>query len=191
LKETITKAGTAGAAFLASLCCIGPLVLVGLGLGGAGLATVLAEYRPLLMGMTFIMLGAAFYYTYRKREVVCEDGSCTTCRGSKKSQLSLWLITLLAVGMLSIPYLDWNRMSGAEALLDKSLSTTTLKISGMTCPGCELPIEIELRKLGGVASVKASYVDKEAVISFNPEQFSKSDAISKIEELGFSAAVGN
>ncbi|MGH1365956.1 MAG: mercuric transporter MerT family protein [Calditrichia bacterium] len=189
MKESLTKIGSAGAAFLASLCCIGPLILVGLGFGGAGLATSLAEYRPFLMGITFILLGAAFYYTYRKREIVCEDGSCTTCRGSRKSQLSLWLIMLVAIGMLSIPYLDWNSTSAAEMSANAGLKTTTLQVNGMTCTGCETPLEIALGKLDGVTSVKASYADKEAVISFNPEQFSAAAAISKIDDLGFSASL--
>ena len=46
----------------ASACCIGPLVLVSLGIGGAwiGHLTALEPYRPIFIGLTLLLLGLAF-----------------------------------------------------------------------------------------------------------------------------------
>lgn len=191
MKESLTKLGSAGAAFLASLCCIGPLVLAGLGVGGAGLATGLAEYRPLLMGITAVLLGAAFYYTYRKREVACGDGSCRTSRGSRNSKLSLWGITTFVILLFSIPYLNWNQMNAKEPLANANLTTVSLQVNGMTCSGCESIIEVAVGRLNGVSSVDVNYSSKEAVISYDPEQTTEHNAIKTIEESGFAVTLKN
>ena len=50
------------AAIGASVCCVGPLVLLALGIGGAwiGNLTALQPYRPLFIGLTLLFLGLAF-----------------------------------------------------------------------------------------------------------------------------------
>ena len=47
----------------ASACCLGPLVLLGLGISGAWISrlTALEPYRPLFIGLTLVFLGYAFY----------------------------------------------------------------------------------------------------------------------------------
>lgn len=60
-----------GSALLASLCCIGPIVVGALGIGALGAASALESLRPYLLGLTGILIGAGFYWIYRKRTVVC------------------------------------------------------------------------------------------------------------------------
>ena len=45
----------------ASVCCVGPLVLLALGIGGAWISnlTALQPYRPLFIGLTLLFLGLA------------------------------------------------------------------------------------------------------------------------------------
>ena len=52
------------AAILASTCCLGPLVLLMLGIGGAwvGNLTALEPYRPIFMGVA----GVALFLSYRR-----------------------------------------------------------------------------------------------------------------------------
>ncbi len=45
MKALITGIGSVLGAVLASACCIGPLLTVGLGIGGLGAATALEAYR--------------------------------------------------------------------------------------------------------------------------------------------------
>lgn len=61
-------AGTIVSAILASICCIGPLILAGLGIGSVGIFSSLERYRLIFMLVTFAFLGAAFYLTYRKKK---------------------------------------------------------------------------------------------------------------------------
>jgi len=74
--ETIAKVGTIVSAILASSCCWLPLLLLAVGVSGAGIATALSTYRPLFMVVTFAFLGAAFYFTYRPRRAVAQTADC-------------------------------------------------------------------------------------------------------------------
>ncbi|MGO9234313.1 MAG: mercuric transporter MerT family protein [Methylocella sp.] len=52
----------AAAVFGGSLCCVAPLVLLTLGIGGTWVATLTAleEYRPIIIGLTLLFLVLAF-----------------------------------------------------------------------------------------------------------------------------------
>ena len=54
------------AAIGASVCCVGPLVLLALGIGGSwvGSLTAMEPYRPFFIGMTLLFLGLAFRELY-------------------------------------------------------------------------------------------------------------------------------
>ena len=57
------------AAFVASLCCLGPLILGGVGLGAAMVATF-APLRPYFLALSAVLLASGFYFVYRKPRVV-------------------------------------------------------------------------------------------------------------------------
>src|SRR5260221_14704717 len=63
------------AAILASTCCLGPLVLVALGLSGAwiGNLTLLEPYRPLFIGCALVALFFAGRRIFRPAQG-CEPG---------------------------------------------------------------------------------------------------------------------
>ncbi len=111
--KSLTRASAAGAvlsAFLASLCCIGPLVFAVLGIGGAGLLVKFEAYRPYFTGLTPALLGAGFYFTYRKPTVAAAsatEGPACDCEHSKASRLGrvmLWVAAALVVAFWSFPY---------------------------------------------------------------------------------------
>ena len=65
-----------------------------------GFATVFEPYRPYLMLITFAFLGAGFYFTYRKREITCEDGSCKQESAGTFSKVLLWVAAIVALVFL-------------------------------------------------------------------------------------------
>ena len=103
-REGLTLAGSIVTAIAASACCIGPVVLALAGLGGAAFAMKLQPYRPLFIGLTVLMLGAAFYFVYRRPspEACGPDEACTT-GSSRRMKLLLWMVTLIALGALAFP----------------------------------------------------------------------------------------
>ena len=97
------------AGIAASACCVGPLVLLLLGFGGAwiGNLTALEPYRPIFIGIASVALFIAYQRIYRpKLEPSCEQGD--TCAKPQASNLYKWLfIGALVVVLTSIasPYL--------------------------------------------------------------------------------------
>lgn len=102
------------AAFMASLCCIGPLVFAALGVGvgatgtlagAAGFLKALLPYRPLFIGLAMVLLGASFYAAYRKPAI--GDASCQVgvpASGVRRNRWLLWILAGLAMALVLAPY---------------------------------------------------------------------------------------
>ena len=100
-----TMAGAVISAFLASACCIGPLVLALVGLGGAGLLIKLEPWRPYFTVATLLALGAGFWFTYRKpRLVEGDDCGCEHPKSNRLGKMLLWVVTVVVIGFWSFPY---------------------------------------------------------------------------------------
>lgn len=95
------------AAIGASVCCVGPLVLLTLGIGGAWIAnlTALEPLRPWFIAATVLFLGLAFRRLYLQPQV-CEPGAvCAKPIVLKNQRLMFWLVALALLALLSVPWL--------------------------------------------------------------------------------------
>ncbi|MGQ0694767.1 MAG: mercuric transporter MerT family protein [Nitrospiraceae bacterium] len=111
---TATSAGGLVAAFLASVCCVGPLILAALGVGvgatgflasTAGFLKALLPYRPWFIGVTVVLLGVAFYQTYRRPKATCTPGvACVPASSRRKARVVIWVITAMALVLILAPY---------------------------------------------------------------------------------------
>jgi len=188
MKENLVKISSLFTAFLASLCCIGPIVLAALGLGGVGFATSLEAYRPYFLTATVIFLAAGFYFTYRKREVVCADGSCEVRGAGRWSKISLWFVTVLVIFFVAFPYINWSGdQAVAGGLSPTELKSITVSIEGMTCESCNMAVETAIKKLDGVARIKADYESGSAQVQFDPQIVKPAQITLAIEDLGYKA----
>ncbi len=104
MQEKVMGIGSVTTAFLASLCCVGPALFAVAGVGGLGVLTFFEPYRLYLIGTTVLLLAAGFYFTYRKKQVQCEDGTCRIETAGKWNKISLWLATGIAVFFITFPY---------------------------------------------------------------------------------------
>ena len=109
----LAAAGAVGAAFLASLCCVGPLLFVAFGVG-AGLASTFEPLRPIFTVLTVALMAAGFYIVHGRRSAapamtegdgpVCDVGDrCTVSRHRTRDQVLLWGATALALVFLTFP----------------------------------------------------------------------------------------
>ena len=99
--------GAVAAAVGASVCCLGPLLLLALGVGGAwiGNLTAMERYRPYWMTIVLVFLGLAFFRVYRKpREIACTSGSACSSDAGRRNKVLLWIVTALVLGLLALPY---------------------------------------------------------------------------------------
>lgn len=95
------------AGILASACCVGPLVLVSLGLGGAWVSTltVLEPYRWVFLGIAALALIFAWRKIYRSAGQ-CEPGqACAVPRTRRAYKITLWAVAILVLLAFASPYL--------------------------------------------------------------------------------------
>ncbi|MDQ2962160.1 MAG: mercuric transporter MerT family protein [Pseudomonadota bacterium] len=93
------------AAIGASLCCVVPLVLLGLGIGGAwiGSLTALEPYRPLFIGLTLLFLGLAYRGLYLLPMACAPDG-CAESTTLRRQRILFWAVIVLVLGLLAVPW---------------------------------------------------------------------------------------
>lgn len=100
--------GGAIAAVAASLCCIGPLVLVTVGIGGAWVASLsaLEPYRPLFLGIAILSLFFAYRKIYRMPAAEsCVPGSlCAMSQTNRLYKVLFWGVAALILIALTSSY---------------------------------------------------------------------------------------
>ena len=91
----------------ASICCVGPLVLLGLGISGAwiGNLTAMEPVRPVFIGLTLLFLGLAFRKLYLVPQVCASGTPCADPRTIKRQRLTFWIVAMLLLGLLAVPWL--------------------------------------------------------------------------------------
>jgi len=94
------------AALLASACCLGPLVLITLGVSGAWISnlTALEPYRPLFIGVALVAMFFAWRRVYRPEEQ-CRPGEiCAVPQVRTTYKVMFWGISVLVLIALVFPY---------------------------------------------------------------------------------------
>jgi len=157
-------------AILASWCCILPIIAL---LAGGSTSALNAKWveplRPYMIGICVLALSFSWIQYFRNKSIpqdCCQTNSKT---GFLKTKTFLVLMTLFALTSLTFPLYS-NILfgeKGGQASQYQSNQKIELKISGMTCTGCEYHIENAVGTLVGVVDVNASYEDGNATIIYD------------------------
>lgn len=106
-KNQIAILATGGlAAILASACCVGPLILVSIGLGGAWVSNlqVLEPLKPGFLGVALL----AMIFAYRRifRPVAdCKPGEiCALPQARLTYKITFWIVIALMLVAFTFPY---------------------------------------------------------------------------------------
>ena len=105
----VTLAGAALAAVGASVCCLGPLLLISLGVSGAwiGNLSTFEPYRPLFIGAALGFMAFAYrriFETARAPEA-CEPGTlCAMPATNRVYKALFWVVSALVLAALAFPY---------------------------------------------------------------------------------------
>lgn len=94
------------AALLASACCIGPLVLVALGVSGAWMSnlTALEPYRPIFIGVALVAMFFAWRRIFRPMEQCQPEEMCALPQARTAYKVIFWAVTVLILTALLFPY---------------------------------------------------------------------------------------
>jgi len=197
-KDRRTIVGVIIAALAASVCCVGPLLLLGLGISGAwiGNLTAIEPFRPYLMALTLGVLAYAFYKIYKPKAEVCEPGSyCANPKSDKINRITLWISTIFVLGLLATPYIAGELVASENAEADRlseqlaNLKQLTLDVPLMNCPSCPFTVQKSLKNLDGVVSAKATLKDKKAVVIYNPSKVNLEQMIEVTTNAGYPSTV--
>ena len=94
------------AAILASTCCLGPLVLISIGVSGAWISnlTVLEPYQPIFVGAAVIALLLAWRRIWRPASA-CDPGQvCAIPQVNRAYKLLFWAVVALVIVALGFPF---------------------------------------------------------------------------------------
>lgn len=111
-QETPSKAspwlgiGAILAAIGASVCCVGPLLLLSLGIGGAWMSTLtsMEAVRPFFFILTLIFIGLGFRKLYLVPESCAESAVCALPDVKQKQRMIFWIGSGLIVLLLAFPW---------------------------------------------------------------------------------------
>lgn len=94
------------AALLASACCLGPLVLLVLGVSGAwiGNLTALEPYRPVFIGVAVVAVYFAHRRIFRPAGECMPGESCAVPALSRTYKVLFWVVVALLGVALVFPY---------------------------------------------------------------------------------------
>lgn len=93
------------AAVGASVCCVGPLLFITLGIGGAWIGNfgVFEPYRPILGGIALLCIGLAFRRLYLVKQDCVNDAACAGPAALKRQRILFWGVAILVLGLLASP----------------------------------------------------------------------------------------
>jgi mercuric ion transport protein len=101
----LAVAGISGV--LASACCIGPLVLVSVGLGSlaAGIVAAFEPLRPVFIVIALAALAFAGWRIYRRPVAACEPGTaCATPQSDRLYKTVFWVVAVIVLALITFPY---------------------------------------------------------------------------------------
>jgi mercuric ion transport protein len=107
LNAKLALAGGVLAGISASACCLGPLLLLSLGVGGAwiGHLTALEPYRPVFIVLTVLFLGLAFRKLYLVPQSCALEDNCVADRTRHVQRIVFWILLPLILGLVVSPWI--------------------------------------------------------------------------------------
>ena len=184
--------GSVVSAIAASACCWVPLLLILFGVSAGGLSASFEKYRPLLLGVTAVLLGIGFYVVYFRKPACAPGAECAVPNPkiTRFNQVMIWVATVVVIASATFPnYIGPLLRAGAPVsatVPSDDLATLTMRVDGMTCDGCAVLIENALRDVPGVRAASASYADGQAVVSFDSSSPPEGSALYEaVERAGY------
>ena len=169
-----------------SICCIGPLVLAGVGLGGLGIGAWIGIYHWHFMAVAGLALGLGWYFYHRERRR-CRTERCEMARGDA-TRITLSLATLVVLGFFGLNVYSYAGDSSAEGTVPGSGELTVeIPVEGMTCVSCTITVERRLNDLKGVAKTTASVPEKSVTVRYDPTKVDLAEMVRAVNETGFRA----
>lgn len=187
-----------GAAVAASACCVLPLLLISLGLGGAwiGSLTALAPYQPIFIGIALVALGYAAFREYQftqRADCACEGAFSPAIRRSLLGLGTVAVVVLVTSSWLIADSPASTSTGTPEQITTEQAATpipdtaerTLLSVENMTCAACAPSLEQTLAQTRGVYNADVSYDPPRAIVHFDADVVSINELTEATANIGF------
>ena len=177
------------ATVLGSICCVGPLLLIAVGLGTG--AAVIGRYHWFFVSGAIAVLGWGWINHFReKARCACEH------RAIKRQRISLFTllvasVIVLAFAGLSIRGYAFAGSPPATPIANANLQRVVIPVEGIWCVACEIPVRHALKRIDGVASVQVSGAGKTATVDYDPAKTNPAQLVAAINSTGYQAVLPN
>ena len=184
------KAKSAGilAAVLGSICCIGPLLLVAVGLGAG--AAVIGRYHWLfVIGAIAVLTWAWVKHFREKARCACEHRAMG---GHGTSLFILLLASVIVVAFAGLNVRSYVFAGSAPAAAPNAIANlqrVVIPVEGMSCVTCEVAVRNALKKVNGVASAHVSAATKNATVDYDPTKANPDQIVGAINSTGYRASL--
>jgi len=185
------KAKSAGilAAVLGSICCVGPLLLIAVGLG-TGAAVIGRYHWFFVIGAIAILAWAWIKHFREETRCVCEH-RVMEGRGISLFTLLIASVIVLAFAGLNIPSYAFAGSAPATPIANADLRRVVIRVEGIWCVACEIPVRHALKRIDGVASVQVSGAGKTATVDYDPAKTNPAQLVAAINSTGYQAVLPN
>lgn len=189
--QRVSLAGAVLSAVAASSCCLGPLLLAALGVGGAGALATLAAFRPYILGLTIALLATGFYLTYRRPRAAAGDAcGCERRETRRAGKIGLWIAAALVLLFSASPTLLARALDRpAKAASGIRTETVTIAVKGVDCEACAVHLRGAMTKVGGFHGLVLDVPRQTAAVTYEPAPGRLEAYVAAIDELGYEAAV--
>ena len=185
------KAKSAGilAAVLGSICCVGPLLLIAVGLGTG--AAVIGRYHWFFVIGAIAILAWAWVKHFREETRCACERRLMEGRGISLFTLIIASVIVLAFAGLNIPSYAFSGSSPATPIATANLRRVVIPVEGIWCVACEIPVRHALKRIDGVASVQISGAGKTATVDYDPAKTNPAQLVAAINSTGYQAVLPN
>src|SRR5438034_2542723 len=188
------KAKQAGilAVILGSTCCIGPLLLVTIGVGSG--AVFIGRYHWFFIIAALAVLTWAWAKYLREKTV--RDCQHKAMGGQRSAILTLLITTALVIGFAGLNISRYVFATTPAAVqtqtpLANGLTRIVLSVEGLSCVTCEIPVRHALRRIDGVESAHVSAATKTATVDYEPTKTNPEQLVAAINSTGYRATLPN
>lgn len=183
--------GAVAAAVLASICCVGPVALLALGLGGAWMSRLrdLEPYRPIFVTLSIGLLGFAFHRVYGPGVGSCSTSRCANRTRAAIGKSMLWGVSVLVVGLILFPYLPPGLLTIRAIETPPGRHEVVLSLEKMHCPACAVTVRSSLLHVAGVRDARVSFEPPEAIVVYDPQILAIEELTEATGKAGFPSIV--
>lgn len=177
-------------AILGSACCVGPAFLAFVGVFGFA-GGFFSRYHWAFIGVGAAGVLAAWWQFLRERRRL--RAMAARMRNEAATRAILILSTAVIVAVFSFsayPQLLQRASTPAAATtVAADLESITLRVSGMDCAICAVPIKERLHELAGVGHVDVNVPKGTVSVNYDPAKVNPEQLVARINSTGYKATL--